>query len=379
MEMRHPACSVLTSRPRPARHGRVRARILGGHRARRGRGLSPWLRDDDVRACRDVRGVPGPRYPGTVRVRGASRAVLFLVGGGRQVPCSRTGKTMTSTSTGRASTPRWVVTARRSCCCTATRRPTSCGTASHRGSSTGTRWSSPTSVGTATASRPASTADHASYSKRAMAADQVGLMHELGFDRFAVVGHDRGARVAHRLCLDRPEAVTRAGAARHRARPDTCSPTSTVPWRRRTTTGSSCPGPDLPEHLIGADPDYYLRRKLAQWSGGTRDRGLRARGDRGVRPLFQRPGRRSVPAARTTGPPRSIDLEHDEADAAAGRRVELPAAGALGRRGRSSAVPTTCWTSGAATPPTCAAKRSGVATSSPRRSPAPPSPHSGTS
>jgi haloacetate dehalogenase len=58
-------------------------------------------------------------------------------------------------------------------------------------------------------SRPASTADHASYSKRAMAADQVGLMHELGFDTFSVVGHDRGARVAHRLCLDHPGAVSR--------------------------------------------------------------------------------------------------------------------------------------------------------------------------
>ena len=70
MEMRHPACSVLTSRPRPARHGLVRARILGGHRARRGRGLSPWLRDDDVRACRDVRGSLDPATP----VRSASAA-----------------------------------------------------------------------------------------------------------------------------------------------------------------------------------------------------------------------------------------------------------------------------------------------------------------
>ena len=65
-----PASSVLTGRPRPARHGRVRARILGGHRARRGRGLSPWLRDDDVRACRDVRGSLDPATP----VRSASAA-----------------------------------------------------------------------------------------------------------------------------------------------------------------------------------------------------------------------------------------------------------------------------------------------------------------
>src|SRR4051812_35678038 len=58
--------------------------------------------------------------------------------------------------------------------------------------------------------KPASEADHSSYGKRAMAADQAGLMKALGHLRFAVVGHDRGARVAHRLCLDHPEMVERA-------------------------------------------------------------------------------------------------------------------------------------------------------------------------
>jgi haloacetate dehalogenase len=46
--------------------------------------------------------------------------------------------------------------------------------------------------------------DHAQHSKRAMAADMVELMRSLGHDRFAVVGHDRGGRVAHRLALDHP-------------------------------------------------------------------------------------------------------------------------------------------------------------------------------
>jgi haloacetate dehalogenase len=50
---------------------------------------------------------------------------------------------------------------------------------------------------------------HINYSKRAMAQDKIELMHHFGFDKFAVVGHDRGGRVAHRLALDHPDAVTR--------------------------------------------------------------------------------------------------------------------------------------------------------------------------
>jgi len=59
-------------------------------------------------------------------------------------------------------------------------------------------------------SKPPGGGDHAAYSKRTMAADQVAVMRHFGFERFAVVGHDRGGRVAHRLALDHPERVTRA-------------------------------------------------------------------------------------------------------------------------------------------------------------------------
>ena len=58
-------------------------------------------------------------------------------------------------------------------------------------------------------SKPPTTPDHAPYSKRAMALDQVEVMNALGFDRFAVVGHDRGGRVAHRLALDHEHRVER--------------------------------------------------------------------------------------------------------------------------------------------------------------------------
>src|SRR5436305_8288895 len=56
---------------------------------------------------------------------------------------------------------------------------------------------------------PASAPDHAPYSKRAMARDMIAIMTSLGFERFAVAGHDRGARVAYRLALDHPERVDR--------------------------------------------------------------------------------------------------------------------------------------------------------------------------
>jgi haloacetate dehalogenase len=59
-------------------------------------------------------------------------------------------------------------------------------------------------------SKPPDGDNHANYSKRAMALDQVELMRHFGFEKFAVVGHDRGGRVTHRLALDHPDKVTKA-------------------------------------------------------------------------------------------------------------------------------------------------------------------------
>src|SRR5262249_47192810 len=59
-------------------------------------------------------------------------------------------------------------------------------------------------------SKPADGENHSNYSKRAMALDQVEVMKHFGFDRFAVVGHDRGGRVAHRMTLDHPTKVSKA-------------------------------------------------------------------------------------------------------------------------------------------------------------------------
>lgn len=113
---------------------------------------------------------------------------------------------------------------------------------------------------------PPGGADHTAYSKRAMAADQVGVMRALGHDRFAVVGHDRGARVAHRMCLDHPEAVARAAVldiapTRHVLREvDLLVARAYEHWFFLGQEG------DLPERLITPQAETYLRSKLAAWS-----------------------------------------------------------------------------------------------------------------
>jgi haloacetate dehalogenase len=98
------------------------------------------------------------------------------------------------------------------------------------------------------------------FGKRAMAAEIVAAMAELGFVRFAVVGHDRGARCAYRLALDHPDAVTALGVL-------DILPTADVFARVDATFARSAwhwfflaqPG-DLPERLIAADPDAFFLR-----------------------------------------------------------------------------------------------------------------------
>ncbi|HEX7821743.1 MAG TPA: alpha/beta hydrolase [Sphingobium sp.] len=119
--------------------------------------------------------------------------------------------------------------------------------------------------------KPASAGDHSLYSKRAMAADQVALMRQLGFDRFHVAGHDRGGRVAHRLALDYPDCVQRivvldiAPTATMYDATDTAFATGYYHWFFLIQ-----PAP-LPEKLIGADPDFYLKSKLAAWGRSGMD------------------------------------------------------------------------------------------------------------
>jgi haloacetate dehalogenase len=111
-------------------------------------------------------------------------------------------------------------------------------------------------------SKPPSTPDHAAYSKRALAQDQVETMAALGFERFRVAGHDRGARVTHRLLRDHPERIERAALL------------DIVPTLYRfetidqkAATGSFHwffliqPAP-FPERLIGAECEFFLQKMM---------------------------------------------------------------------------------------------------------------------
>ena len=111
-------------------------------------------------------------------------------------------------------------------------------------------------------SKPEGGENSVNYSFRAMALDQVEVMHHLGFDSFFVAGHDRGGRVVHRLCLDHPNSVRKATVM-------DVAPTLTM-YRDTTKEFATKyvwwflqiqPFP-FPEHLISLDPAYYLKEHL---------------------------------------------------------------------------------------------------------------------
>ncbi|SMF00014.1 haloacetate dehalogenase [Tistlia consotensis] len=182
-------------------------------------------------------------------------------------------------------------------------------------------------------SKPAGGGDHAAYSKRAMAADQIALMRALGHERFAVVGHDRGGRVAHRMALDHPGAVERlavfdiAPTATMYARTDRAFATRYFWWFFLIQ-----PAP-LPERMIDADRAWYLRRHIdnqLKTPGATEPEAfaeyLRCYDDPATVHAICEDYRAAA----------SIDLEHDAADA--GAKVEAPLLALWGGRGTVGAL-----------------------------------------
>jgi len=172
-------------------------------------------------------------------------------------------------------------------------------------------------------SAPPGDTEHWTYSKRAMAEDCLEVMRALGHRRFMVAGHDRGGRVAYRLALDHPEAVSALI-------PVDILPTAEV-WRGTTAERAvrsyhwgflAQPHP-LPERLIGHDPVYYLEHTLASWAG-TRDLSPFSAGALAqYRALLQEPARlHAVCEDYRAGA--GIDRQLDDADVAAGRRIVCP-------------------------------------------------------
>lgn len=169
--------------------------------------------------------------------------------------------------------------------------------------------------------RPAAGEGSAAYAKREMALDAIAVMRALGHTQFQVLAHDRGARVAHRLALDHPDAVQRMLLL---------DIAPTLPMYRNTTEAFAraywhwfflVQPPPLPEALIASDPVRYIRSVM-----GARHAGLSA-----FAPEALAEYERCIAIAGTAESicadyraSAGIDLAHDQADADAGCKLAQP-------------------------------------------------------
>ena len=168
--------------------------------------------------------------------------------------------------------------------------------------------------------KPHGKADHSTYSKRSMAADQHALMQSLGYQQFFLLGHDRGGRVSHRLAMDFPDSVLRLMVL-------DISPTLTM---YDNTTMEFAKGywhwffliqPEpIPETFIAANPEFWIKQHMGRHAGTG---------------IFS-PERWAEYLAGASNPQTmhsmcedyraaaSIDLVHDRADRAAGKKLTMP-------------------------------------------------------
>lgn len=170
-------------------------------------------------------------------------------------------------------------------------------------------------------SKPAGTPGHDNYSKRVMAQDCLGVMAELGFARFAVLAHDRGARVAHRLAMDHPESVSRLILL-------DVAPTLAMYEQTSEAFARSYwhwffliqPAP-LPERLIEAGPAAYIVDVMGRRSAGLAPFDPRALAE------YQRclalPGA-AHGLCEDYRAAAGIDMDHERADRAANRLLPMP-------------------------------------------------------
>jgi len=175
-------------------------------------------------------------------------------------------------------------------------------------------------------SKPPDSENHFNYSKRAMALDQVEAMSTLGFEKFAVVGHDRGGRVGHRMALDHPDRVTKLAVL------------DIVPTHKLYTNVSRefatayyhwffliQPAP-LPETLIGNSVEFYLKQRFGPLMPNAVTPGAFAEYLR----CFRNPATIHA-ACEDYRAGASIDLEHDEADL--NRKIDCPLLALWAERG----------------------------------------------
>lgn len=166
--------------------------------------------------------------------------------------------------------------------------------------------------------KPAGDPEHSNYAKRAMAQDQVEVMQALGFETFSVVGHDRGARVSHRLTLDHPQRVQRLALLdiipTHRmfAIVNQAMATATYHWFFLIQPY------DFPERTINAAPDSFLRT----WFGRAADAHTPEALAEYTRCVHNPATVHAMCEDYRAGA--SIDLVHDEADWQRGTKITCP-------------------------------------------------------
>lgn len=159
------------------------------------------------------------------------------------------------------------------------------------------------------------------WTKRRVAAALVALMRALGHDRFALVGHDRGARAGYRLVLDHPCIVTRFASL---AVVPTLDALAGVDHRfaaRNFHWFLFAQEADLPERLLAADPDAFIDRALDRMAGGRNI--IEADAREAYRTAFRDPSVRHM-ICEDYRAALGEDLALDEADRAAGRRLSCP-------------------------------------------------------
>ncbi len=178
--------------------------------------------------------------------------------------------------------------------------------------------------------KPPGTADHSNYAKRRMALDQVQLMRRLGYESFAVIGHDRGGRVAARMALDHPDTVTRLV---------TLDVAPTLSMYEQTSFDFAVaywhwfmlirPTP-FPETLIRSNPDLYLKQTIGARSAGLAPftaaayaEYLRCLSDPATAHGICEDYRASV----------TIDLEHDRVTLASQQQIRCPFMALWGAQG----------------------------------------------
>lgn len=166
--------------------------------------------------------------------------------------------------------------------------------------------------------KPEPAGDYSNYCKRVMAQDQVTVMAALGFERFSVIGHDRGARVGYRMAYDHPDRVARLGildvitTADIFARVDQALARAYFHWFLMLQ-----PAP-LAETFFGADPEFYVRWLIDRWCstpGAITDAAFAEY----IR-CFSDPATIQATCADYRAAP--IDIAHDEADRA--RKITCP-------------------------------------------------------